>query len=386
VRAGQQGSGRRLRRTKLETRVFAACFGVLASLAAAHSLVLAVYWRATTGAYEWPLVLGVWLATLAPIAGVSGIASRWVRRRITLPMRSIAAHCRAVQAGRASRLLESAQRSGELAPLTVAIDAVLANCEQMAVRQHRCMADTAHELRTPLTAQAVVGENALAARATTAELRDAVSSMLEEAKHMRRLIDSMLALNSVSLKSADPARQPTPLELSALARDCVQSLQVLAEEKHQSLSLRLARGLWVDADQTLMRQALLNVMHNAIEHCPEGTEIEIETAECEGEGVVRVRDHGPGIPIEHQSRVFDRFYRGSGSSRSRGLGLGLSIAKAILTSQGGSIRLQSIAGVGCCFTLALRLSPPPQCGEPDPPAQELGVQARELGVQAAPSC
>jgi signal transduction histidine kinase len=72
---------------------------------------------------------------------------------------------------------------------------------------------------------------------------------------------------------------------------------------------------------------------------------------------VRIRDHGPGIPAEHQSRVFDRFYRGTGTSRSRGLGLGLSIAKAILTSQGGGIRLQSRAGAGCCFTLALRLAP-----------------------------
>jgi two-component system OmpR family sensor kinase len=296
---------------------------------------------------------------LAPAYLASHWASRWASVQISKPMRTMVLECHALRDGLISRVSKSdAPADGELAPLMLEINELLAHCEQIIVRQHRCMADTAHELRTPLTAQAVVGENVLAAHGQTPELRDAVKSMLEEAKHMKRLIDSMLALTNVSSNRgviADAERH-APLDLSALARDCLQSLLVLAEEKQQSMAVRLAKPLWVDADLTLMRQALLNVIHNAIEHCPPGTEIEIETAECDGEGLIRVRDHGPGISLEHQARVFDRFYRGAGTSR-RGLGLGLSIARAILISQGGSIRLQSVLGVGCCFTLALQLLP-----------------------------
>jgi len=379
VRVGQQGSRRYARRTKLESRVFGACFCVLTLLVAAHSALIALYFHSALSNSVWRVAAAASLLSVTPIWLVSRFASRWSRERISQPMHLLLVQCHALREGRGSRLSLREQHGGELTPLMFAIDDVLAHCEQIVLRQHRCMVDTAHELRTPLTAQAVVGENVLAAHARAPELRDAVSSMLEEAKHMRRLIDSMLALTNVSMNrsvSADPDRKATPLELSDLARDCVQSLCVLAEEKSQSISLRLAHPLWVNADFTLVRQALLNVIHNAIEHCPEGIEIEIETAECDGEGVVRVRDHGPGISLENQARVFERFYRGAGTSRHRGLGLGLSIARAILNSQGGSIQLQSVPNVGCCFTLVLRLLPISQCDEP-------GMQTRDTVMQPA---
>jgi signal transduction histidine kinase len=355
-----QGSRRHSRRTELATRVFRACFGILALILAAHSLALASYLRWAAGLEVWLSATAVWLLTLVPAWLLARGATRWVSMRISAPMHALLLQCHGVKDGHSNRIDVNEERCGELAPLSSAVDDVLRYCERMNIRLHRCIADTAHELRTPLTAQAVVGENALAARAGTPELREAISSMLEEAKHMKRLIDSMLTLTSVAMyrnAAADPDRAARPHELSQLARDCTQSLSVLAEEKHQSLALRLAPALWADVDLTLIRQALLNVIHNAIEHCPPGTRIEIETAECDGEGLVRVRDHGPGIAIEDQSKVFDRFYRGAASSRRRGLGLGLAIARAILHSQGGSIHLQSVPGAGCCFTLVLPLVP-----------------------------
>ena len=379
LRAGQQGSRQHARRTKLESRVFGACFCVLTLLMAAHSALIAIYFHSELSDSVWRVAAAAGLLSVTPIWFVSRFASRWSRERISRPLHALLLQCHAIREGCGSRVSLREQHGGELTPLMFAIDEVLTHCEQSVLRQHRCMVDTAHELRTPLTAQAVVGENVLAAHAHAPELRDAVSSMLEEAKHMRRLIDSMLALTNVSMNrsaSADSDRTATPLELSDLARGCAQSLGVLAEEKSQSVSLRLAQPLWVNAELTLVRQALLNVIHNAIEHCPEGTEIEIETGECEGEGVVRVRDHGPGISLEHQGRVFDRFYRGAGTSRHRGLGLGLSIARAILHSQGGSIQLQSVPNVGCCFTLALRLLPVTQCDGP-------GLQTRDTASHRA---
>jgi signal transduction histidine kinase len=315
----------------------------------------------------WQGAVAPLLLSLPPIWLAARFASRWMGERISEPMHALLLQCHAIRCGQSSKVGLSEERCGELAPLIPAIDDLLRYCEHLVVRQHCCMVDTAHELRTPLTAQAVVGENVLAARAGTLELREAVSSMLEEAKHMKRLIDSMLALTNVSMHRSvvtDADRKVTPVDICELARDCAHALQVLAEEKNQSMSLILPRALWVNADITLVRQALLNVIHNAIEHCPDGTEIELETAESDDYGLIRVRDHGPGIPIEHQARVFDRFYRGASTPGHRGLGLGLSIARAILISQGGSIRLHSAPGLGCCFTLALRLIPKTQMASP----------------------
>jgi signal transduction histidine kinase len=233
--------------------------------------------------------------------------------------------------------------------------------EQVIVRQHRFVGDAAHELRTPLTAQCLVGESVLAKQAaTSSELREAIASMLEESKHMKRLVEGLLDLTRASLATAAKQRnshQQAALDLSVLARDCVESLRVLAEEKLQSIHMDAPPGVLVDADITMVRQALLNVIHNSIEHCPEGTHIRIAMERrLPNEALIQVQDNGPGIPLEEQHSVFERFYRGAGSSR-RGLGLGLSIAKAILRSQGGDIELRSAVSAGCCFLLTLPLTP-----------------------------
>ena len=118
-----------------------------------------------------------------------------------------------------------------------------------------------------------------------------------------------------------------------------------------------AAEMFADVDLTIVRQALLNVIHNSIEHCPEGTQIHVETKRCSHkEALIRVQDNGPGIPVQEQRYVFERFYRGAGTSRRRSLGLGLSIAKAILATQGGGIELESTPGAGCCFLLTLPLA------------------------------
>jgi signal transduction histidine kinase len=236
----------------------------------------------------------------------------------------------------------------------------LAQLEQVIARQQRFVSDAAHELRTPLTAQSVVGESVLARQAVTAaQLREAIVSMLEESKHMRRLIEGLLDLTRASLPNTAEqgvSRQPVALEVSGLARDCVESLRVLAEEKRQSIEVNATAAVLADADPTMVRQALLNVIHNAIEHCPEGTNIQVYTARSANEALIRVQDNGPGIAHAEQRHVFERFYRGTGASRDRGLGLGLSIAKAVLSSQRGRLELRSTPGEGCCFLLTLPLA------------------------------
>jgi two-component system, OmpR family, sensor kinase len=239
-------------------------------------------------------------------------------------------------------------------------DARLAQLEQVIVRQQRFVSDAAHELRTPLTAQSVVAESVLARQAATpAQLREAIVSMLEESKHMKRLIEGMLDLTRASLANTGEqgvSRQQVALEVSRLARDCVESLRVLAEEKRQTIEVNATVAALADADLTLVRQALLNVIHNAIEHCPEGADIQVYTARSPNAALIRVQDNGPGIALAEQRYVFERFYRGAGTSRQRGLGLGLSIAKALLCSQGGGIELTSTPGEGCCFLMALPLA------------------------------
>jgi signal transduction histidine kinase len=228
----------------------------------------------------------------------------------------------------------------------------------------------------------VVGENALAQRATSAELREAVGSMLEEAKHMQRLIENLLELTRASVVGvADrkSAGDPQPVELGRLAQGCVESLQILAEEKRQRIEVTAA-PVWADANATMVRQALLNVIHNSIEHCPPETCIQVTTARfSNNHAMIRVKDNGSGIPLEQQPHVFRRFYRGPSATRRRGLGLGLSIAKAFVKSQRGNIYLMSEPGAGCCFTLTLPLLSERSEAGPAPPLDDLPPGAVPAG-------
>jgi signal transduction histidine kinase len=331
-------------RTPSGAHVFRLCFAIPAALIAVYATVL------SDVTHAWQTATICWVLTLLVMGLIARIAS-------------IIERCEreASQNGGAAVVPRADQPRVALLRTAVGTQERLAHLEQVIVRQHRFVSDAAHELRTPLTAQCVVGESVLAKQAATgAELRDAIVSMLEESKHMKRLIEGLLDLTRASLtKTAEQGvpRQPVALDLSVLALDCVESLRVLAEEKQQSIAVHAPPGVLADVDLTMVRQALLNVLHNSIEHCPEGTHIHVATERCSpSEGLIRVQDDGPGIPLEEQHHVFERFYRGAGASRQRSLGLGLSIAKAVLCSQGGGIELRSTPGNGCCFLLTLPLA------------------------------
>lgn len=339
----------RLRWTRRVARadVYVLCLSVPATLIAVYATVLAGEnhaWRTAT--LCWALAMVV----LGLIAGI-----RWMVERCE--------HEASQNGGLPT--LAPAQQSTVLPVRTVnGAQKRVVHLEQVIVRQHRFVSDVAHELRTPLTAQCVVGENLLAKQGvTSAELRDGIASILEESKHMKRLIEGLLDLTRAALTNAaehEVSRQPVALDLGVLAHDCVESLRVLAEEKQQRIEVSTAAEVFADVDLTIVRQALLNVIHNSIEHCPEGTHIHVETKRrSPKEALLLVEDNGPGIPLLEQRYVFERFYRGAGTSRRRSLGLGLSIARAILATQGGGIELESTPGGGCCFLLTLPLASQP---------------------------
>jgi signal transduction histidine kinase len=331
-------------RTRLGARAVWLCFAIPAALIAVYATVLSNETNA------WRTATLCWLFTGLVIGLIARIASMIER-----------CEREANQNESPTVALPVKRRRAALLRASLGAEERLAHLEQVIVRQHRFVSDAAHELRTPLTAQSVVGESVLARQAVTAvQLREAIVSMLEESKHMKRLIEGLLDLTRASLTNVAEqgvSRQPAALDLSVLGRDCVESLRVLAEEKQQSIELNATAEVLADADLTMVRQALLNVIHNSIEHCPEGTHIHVDTARCSpNEALIRVQDNGPGIPVQEQRYVFERFYRGAGTSRQRSLGLGLSIAKAVLCSQGGRIELRSTPGQGCCFLLTLPLA------------------------------
>src|SRR5262249_30575876 len=141
-----------------------------------------------------------------------------------------------------------------------------------------------------------------------------------------------------------------------VSRESAALLEVLAEEKGQRMTVEGDESVSVYADRVILRQALVNLIDNAVIYSPPGGKIPVRVAKAHGnEALVEVRDSGAGIPAEHQSKVFERFYRVD-KSRSReagGAGLGLSIAKWAVEAHGGTIELECAEIAGCTFRVRL---------------------------------
>ena len=145
------------------------------------------------------------------------------------------------------------------------------------------------------------------------------------------------------------------LDLSALIGRVVETMRPLSEAKRLDLRWEAGQPLWIQGDESRLRQVFYNLLDNAIKYTPEGGWVEVRVSGRGGDAVVSVRDTGIGIPPEHLPRVFDRFYRVD-KARTRtegGTGLGLSIVRSIVTAHGGTVELVSTPGQGTICTVML---------------------------------
>jgi len=178
--------------------------------------------------------------------------------------------------------------------------------------------------------------------------------MLEEADRLTRLVDSLLFLSR-----ADSGHTPVKREqvqLLELAREVAAHLMVLAEDRNQSLVVDGDASTTAQVDPVLLREALVNIVDNAIKYSPPGAEIRIRVISSQQGGqAIEVVDAGPGIDAQHHARIFDRFYRlDEGRSRERGgSGLGLAIARWAIDANGGRIEVESEPGRGSLFRIVL---------------------------------
>ena len=186
-------------------------------------------------------------------------------------------------------------------------------------------------------------------RLDEAAYRGIIGSMLEEVDRLASLVDRLLALSRAETHQATLSLDE--VDLARLAEDVVGHLAVLAEEKRQTIAIEAGPAPRVRADRLVLRQALINLVDNAIKFTPANGQIRIRLAEAPLEALVDVVDSGPGVPPEARERIFDRFYRVDTARTAGGSGLGLAIVRQIMEAHGGTVDVTSLPGKGSTFTL-----------------------------------
>jgi len=206
--------------------------------------------------------------------------------------------------------------------------------------RRQLLGDVAHELRTPLA----ILQGRLEGLIDGVYARDEASlhGLLDETRHLGRLVDDLGTLASAEAGALDLRKEP--VDLADLARDAAGSFaRPIAVIAPDALPL-------IDVDPVRIREVLLNLLGNAFDSTPEDGEVALRIERTAGSVVVRVSDTGRGIPAEELPRVFERFRKGAGS---RGSGLGLAIARDLVRAHGGRISIESTPGRGTTVTVEL---------------------------------
>jgi heavy metal sensor kinase len=304
---------------------------------------------------ELVLYLGLGLPLAVLVAGVGGYL---MARHALRPAERMAEQARLITAERLSERLPVDNPHDEFGRLATVFNDTFARLEGVFGQMQRFTSDVSHELRTPLTAIRTVGEVGLRDRRDERTYREIIGSMLEEVDRLALLVSRLLTWSRIDSGQARPAIEP--IDVREATDDVAAQLGVLAEEKQQAIEVASVGRPRALADPILLRQALTNVVDNAIKYGPEGGRVDIRMFATGSSVVIDVSDNGPGIPPQREALIFERFYRGSTSGASDGVGLGLSIAKRALDAFGGRLHLER-ATRGCTFRITL---PAAAAGQP----------------------
>ncbi len=301
-------------------------------------------------ALEAVVGVGVVLAT--------GFLALLIVRLSLMPLNRMRGVAQDIAAGDLSRRVEPATSDTEIGRLGLALNGMLAQIEsafaERTASEHRLrrfIADASHELRTPLTS--VRGYAEMLRRGAERSPEDSAIArrrIEEESVRMSEMVDDMLVL--ARLGQGRPLEMK-PVDLQALARDAVADARAVAPQRE--INLDAPNPVVVPGDDTRLREALGNLVRNAIVHTPADTPVEVRVAAVNGTAHVAVADHGAGLRPEDRARVFEPFYRAD-PSRSRdsgGAGLGLSIVAAVAAAHGGLVKVDDTPGGGATFEMEL---------------------------------
>ena len=316
------------------------------------------------------------LVVLEALAGIGlvtalGIGSWLILRRGLRPLENIASTASSITAGdlrhgSITARVAPANTQSEVGQLGLAIDTMLDEID-VALRERdatehklrQFLADASHELRTPLTSiQGFAELFRLGAADDPEQLAVVLGRIESESQRMSTLVEELLLL--ARLDQMRPIER-RPVDLTVLGADACTDAR--ATDPDRAVTLDASTSVVVAGDAMHLRQAIANLVTNALRHTPDSTPIEVAVTSDGATATLSVRDHGAGLDPEALERVFDRFWQADSARVGTGTGLGLAIVHAIAAEHGGGVEARNHPDGGAEFLIRITVAP---AGDPVP--------------------
>ncbi len=306
-------------------------------------------------------LLRTYLLMFAPLLFlVAAGGGYWLSRRALSPVDALVRTAHDISGINLDRRLPQLHTGDELQRLSDTLNEMLDRIEKAFLRVTQFTADASHELRTPICLIRTEAELALRRSRGEAEYKESLRAILLEAERTTAIVEQLLALARAD--SGRETLQMGTLDFSKILAEVQESWRQVAEIRNLQFSTCIAPAILVLGDATALRKLVDLLLDNALKYTPSPGSVELSLECTGGNAVLMVRDSGPGIAIEEQAKIFERFYRVD-KARSReegGVGLGLAIAKWIVTQHRGTIAVRSEVGAGSAFFVELPLATSPR--------------------------
>ena len=244
----------------------------------------------------------------------------------------------------------------EISELGTALNRMAEQLDRLENLRQDFVANVSHELKTPIATIKGYVETLLdGAQHNPKDIERFLNIVLKQNNRLADIVDDLLTLSRLESAPITQILELNESDVCNLLLSSIDSCQSRADARNIEINMHCNQNLKVQADHSLMVQAIINLLDNAIKYSNENTVIDLHADIVDQRLLISVCDQGPGIPEEHIPRLFERFYRvdKSRNRRDGGTGLGLAIVKHIVHIHGGEVEIKNNGGAGCCFSIIL---------------------------------
>ena len=295
-------------------------------------------------------MLDVFMATGGIFILLSAGLGFWYARKSLAPLRSLLATIKTIEGGDLSQRVTLSGARDELHDLGDTFNRMIVRIEKLVQVMRDSLDNVAHDIRTPLTKIRGIAEDALTSNNPT-PLKEALQDCAENAAEVSELVDQLMSISEAEAGALQ--LRYSDCNLNELLCDVADIYEFVAQEKVISISVNCNSDLHWQLDRKRIKQALGNLIDNAIKFSPDGSKIEISSYVQERSLYIGVKDRGVGISEADLSRIWDRLFRADKTRTTKGLGLGLSIVRSVVIAHNGKVEAAPNPDGGMTFSFVI---------------------------------